>query len=139
MAFLNKFKNSFIICLTNKMISIIIPSTLRRCLQCLFGVQRSLVAHLVWDQGVEGSSPFTPTMLFKNFLINLQLLLVGIAQLVRASGCGSEGRRFDPGYLPHSRLYKFMKMLPQLSWIEQRPSKAQVTRSNRVGSTINYY
>lgn len=25
---------------------------------------------------------------------------VGIAQLVRASDCGSEGRRFEPGYLP---------------------------------------
>ena len=27
--------------------------------------------------------------------------MVGIAQSVRASGCGSEGRRFDSGYLPH--------------------------------------
>ena len=26
-----------------------------------FGVQRSLVAHLVWDQGVQGSNPCTPT------------------------------------------------------------------------------
>ena len=27
----------------------------------LFGVWRSLVAHLVWDQGVQGSNPCTPT------------------------------------------------------------------------------
>ena len=26
-----------------------------------FGVWRSLVAHLVWDQGVQGSNPCTPT------------------------------------------------------------------------------
>jgi hypothetical protein len=28
----------------------------------LFGVWRSLVAHLVWDQGVQGSNPCTPTI-----------------------------------------------------------------------------
>ena len=28
--------------------------------------------------------------------------MVGIAQLVRASGCGPEGRRFEPDYSPHS-------------------------------------
>jgi hypothetical protein len=27
-----------------------------------FGVWRSLVAHLVWDQGVQGSNPCTPTI-----------------------------------------------------------------------------
>ena len=27
--------------------------------------------------------------------------MVGIAQLVRASGCGPEGRRFEPDYSPH--------------------------------------
>jgi hypothetical protein len=26
--------------------------------------------------------------------------MVGIAQLVRASVCGTEGRRFEPDYLP---------------------------------------
>ena len=29
------------------------------------GVWRSLVAHLVWDQGVQGSNPCTPTIVFK--------------------------------------------------------------------------
>jgi hypothetical protein len=27
--------------------------------------------------------------------------MAGVAQLVRASGCGSEGRGFDPRRLPH--------------------------------------
>jgi hypothetical protein len=27
--------------------------------------------------------------------------MAGVAQLVRASDCGSEGRRFDPGRSPH--------------------------------------
>ena len=27
----------------------------------IFGVWRSPVAHLVWDQGVQGSNPCTPT------------------------------------------------------------------------------
>jgi len=30
-----------------------------------YGVWRSLVAHLVWDQGVQGSNPCTPTKVFK--------------------------------------------------------------------------
>ena len=31
----------------------------------LVGVWRSLVAHLVWDQGVQGSNPCTPTKKLK--------------------------------------------------------------------------
>ncbi len=50
------------------------------------------LAHLVWDQGVEGSNPFTPT---------IYCIMVGVAQLVRASDCGSEGRGFDPRHSPH--------------------------------------
>jgi hypothetical protein len=52
------------------------------------------LAHLVWDQGVEGSNPFAPTIFF------LQIM-VGVAQLVRASGCGSEGRGFKTHHPPH--------------------------------------
>lgn len=32
---------------------------------------------------------------------HLKLGLVGIAQMVRASDCGPEGRRFNPDYPPH--------------------------------------
>ena len=44
--------------------------------------------------------------------------MVGVAQLVRASGCGPEGRRFDSGHSPQSvkpdkmkyiRLYAYNK------------------------------
>ena len=29
----------------------------------IIGAWRSLVAHLLWEQGVEGSNPFAPTIL----------------------------------------------------------------------------
>ena len=32
------------------------------CISTPFGEWRSLVAHLVWDQRVEGSNPFSPTI-----------------------------------------------------------------------------
>src|SRR5229473_7463896 len=32
-----------------------------------FGVWRSPVAHLLWEQGVGGSNPLTPTNLFRHF------------------------------------------------------------------------
>ena len=38
--------------------------------------------------------------------------MVGIAQLVRASGCGPEGRRFEPDYSPQSPADK---RLPDIS------------------------
>ncbi len=31
----------------------------------------------------------------------MMLYLVGLAQMVRASDCGPEGRRFDPDIPPH--------------------------------------
>lgn len=48
-------------------------------------------------------------MLIKNLdpgqLLELQKgtywYMAGVAQLVRAPGCGSGGRRFDPGHSPH--------------------------------------
>ena len=42
-----------------------------------FGAWRSLVAHLVWDQGVGGSNPLAPT--------SLEMQCVPVAQLDRAS------------------------------------------------------
>ncbi len=46
-----------------------------------FGVWRSLVAHLVWDQRVQGSNPCTPTIfdlriVSETFLLIITLLLV---------------------------------------------------------------
>ena len=35
-----------------------------------------------------------------NYLLLLSLKMVAIAQLVRASDCGSEGRGFEPHWLP---------------------------------------
>ena len=68
-----------------------------------------MVEYLVWDQGAGGSSPLTPTIK-KHFQIKLQIYkinMVSVAQLVRASGCGSEGRGFEPRRSPHS-LYIFL-------------------------------
>ena len=38
-----------------------------------------------------------------NYLLLLSLKMVAIAQLVRASDCGSEGRGFEPHWLPKNR------------------------------------
>ena len=53
--------------------------------------------YLVWDQGAEGSSPFTPTTFKFQFLYNM----VGLAQLVRALVCGAGGRGFESRIPPH--------------------------------------
>ena len=37
----------------------------------LFGVWRSPVAHLVWDQGVQGSNPCTPTKIYFSSLAKM--------------------------------------------------------------------
>lgn len=44
-----------------------------------------MVEYLVWDQGVAGSNPVFPIVLFG-----------GVAQLARASGSYPGGRGFDP-------------------------------------------
>ncbi len=61
---------------------------------CRSGCSSVWLEYLVWDQGAEGSSPFTPTILKnKN--------MVGLAQLVRALVCGTGGREFEPRIPPH--------------------------------------
>ena len=46
-----------------------------------------------------------------HFLLSLQHpKTVGVAQLVRASVCGTEGRRFEPDYLP-KKLQENLKLL----------------------------
>jgi hypothetical protein len=60
----------------------------------LVGVWRSLVAHLVWDQGVQGSNPCTPTKnskkahsvgFFYIWPLNTRFKILPVAQLDRAS------------------------------------------------------
>ncbi len=68
------------------------------------------LAHLVWDQGVEGSNPFAPTT-------SSIFFMVGVAQLVRASGCGSEGRGFDPHHPPH----KFLSFFAFVAQLDRAP------------------
>ena len=56
---------------------------------------------------------FTPFSLF------LQSQTVVVAQLVRASDCGSEGRRFEPGHPPqalHTARLSFFKSIYRLSF-----------------------
>jgi hypothetical protein len=62
---------------------------------CRSGCSSVWLEYLVWDQGAEGSSPFTPTtfIFFKN--------MVELAQLVRALVCGAEGHGFEPRIPPH--------------------------------------
>lgn len=48
--------------------------------------------------------------------------MVGVAQLVRASDCGSEGRRFEPGHSPKcfpgvSNYYRDFCFWPILAWL----------------------
>ena len=64
--------------------------------------------------------------------IYVRFVVECVAQLDRATDFGSVGCRFDSCRAHHP---KPKLMRSQLSWIEQRPSKAQVTRSNRVGRT----
>jgi hypothetical protein len=59
----------------------------------LNGAWRSLVAHLLWEQGVEGSNPFAPTM------------HAGVAQLARASAFQAEGRGFESRF-PLQNFYR---------------------------------
>ena len=52
-------------------------------------------------QKVGGSNPSAPTKNSSVFrLFNTEM--VDIAQLVSASGCGPEGRRFESDYPPHN-------------------------------------
>ena len=40
-------------------------------------------------------------MLWRGCKCGIMLDMVGLAQMVRASDCGPEGRRFDPDIPPH--------------------------------------
>ncbi len=83
---------------TQKKCTIISPSLKRVFfLADRSGCSSVWLEYLVWDQGAEGSSPFTPTTFF-DFLI---IFMVGVAQLVRALVCGTGGRGFETHHPPH--------------------------------------
>jgi hypothetical protein len=58
------------------------------------GVAQFGLAHLLWEQGVGGSNPLTPT------------IRAGIAQLARASAFQAEGRGFESRFPLHF-LFRF--------------------------------
>ena len=58
--------------------------------------------------------------------------MVGIAQLVRASVCGTEGRGFEPHYLPKKVCFKLMNIFIFMK------IKKTVNRLVRVGGGIFY-
>ena len=64
---------------------------------CRSGRSSVWLEYLVWDQGAEGSSPFTPTT-----SLYLKLIMVRLAQLVRALVCGAGGRGFESRIPPHN-------------------------------------
>ena len=56
--------------------------------------------------------------------------MVGIAQLVRASGCGPEGRGFKSHYSP-----QYVLLAPWCNWLTHHPFKVESTGSIPVGVT----
>ncbi len=58
---------------------------------------------------------------------------VGVAQLVRASGCGPEGRGFKSHHSP-----EVFCEAPWCNWLTHRPFKAKSTGSTPVGVTKPY-
>ena len=67
----------------------------------IFGLGRlaQLVEHLVYTEGVKGSSPLLPTK-----------YLGGVAQLVRAIACHAIGRGFESRHSRHNdNYYQLMK------------------------------
>ena len=78
-----------------------------------FGVQRSLVARLLWEQNVGGSNPSTPTI----------FIVLGNAYFLFSEPCVFRTICFQ------NSLFK----RPQLSWIEHPPSKRVVAGSNPAG------
>ena len=72
------------------------------------------------------------------------ILMVRLAQLVRALVCGAGGRGFESRISPHNIKYKKINKLkinkflwrPWLNWIEFRTSDPTVIGSNPIGRTI---
>ena len=65
--------------------------------QCIFVIGRlaQLVEHLVYTEGVKGSSPLLPTKI---------VICGGVAQLVRAIACHAIGRGFESLHSRHNMI-----------------------------------
>ena len=61
--------------------------------KCFSGCSAVRLAHLLWEQGVVGSNPATPTNKISTYIVSA--LMVSVAQLVRVVDCGSIGRGFE--------------------------------------------
>ena len=48
------------------------------------------------------------------FLCHYNIMMAGVAQLVRALDCGSRGRRFDPDRSPQKRRADLAQLVEQL-------------------------
>ena len=78
------------------------------------------------------------------YTLYLTLLMVGLAQLVRALVCGAGGRGFEPRIPPHTIIINIKTFFnnwkrPWLNWIEFRISAPRVIGSNPIGRTIILY
>ena len=93
------------------------------------GAWLSLVEHLVWDQGVAGSNPAAPTIIF--FVLQFGLHTSACSSVGQSNGLLSRGSgvRISSG-----TPYKIMD--PQLRWLEHSAHNRVVTGSIPVGSTI---
>ena len=122
------------------------------------GRSAAWLAHLLWEQGVEGSNPFAPTIRNpEGFRGNSSVgratafqavgrgfescqarhrpfwYVVGVAQSVRALDCGSRGWGFDSPRSPHF----FRIVAPVAQWTERRTSDPLVAGSNPAGRAIS--
>ena len=89
-----------------------------------FGMQHSLVVHLIWDQGVAGSNPVIPTIILFNSAGQLSWLEHPVhTRKVVSSSLTPATNEFN--------------LDPQLSWSEHPAHNRRVVGSSPTGST-NY-
>ena len=71
-----------------------------------FGRLAQLVEHLVYTEGVKGSSPLLPTKISK---------YGGVAQLVRAIACHAIGRGFESLHSRHFSLFFYVNIIKNVT------------------------
>ena len=93
--------------------------------QWLDGLWRSLVAHLLWEQGAVGSNPASPTITL--LAAQVRVSLTGRAPAFQAGGEGSTPFTRSSGPV--------LACAPVAQRTEQEPSKLLVGGSNPSGGT----